>query len=74
MNQFISTALLALSLSLSFTAVADTAPKCTTGKPCGDTCIPKDKECHATAASAKKCTTGKPCGDTCIPKDKTCTK
>ena len=55
-------------------AAADTGtdgPKCKTGKPCGNTCIAKDKVCHKDA-KPKNCKKGKPCGNTCISKDKEC--
>ena len=35
-----------MSSCLSGTAAQPKTPKCTTGKPCGNTCIPKDKVCH----------------------------
>ena len=72
MLKVILPAVVALAFGLgSGLAFAD-PPKCTTGKPCGNSCIAKDKECHI--PKAKECKTGKPCGDTCIAKDKTCTK
>jgi hypothetical protein len=72
MTKIVGTVLIALALSLTFTMASSAAPTCKTGKPCGDTCIAKDKECHT--PKAKECKTGKPCGDTCIAKDKQCTK
>ena len=74
MAKILSGALLALSLSLSLASIADAAPQCTTGKPCGDACIPKDKTCHIPKKAAKECKKGKLCGDTCIAKEKECTK
>lgn len=45
-------------------------------KPCGDTCIAKDKECHKDMKTTKKknCDPkkSKPCGDTCIPLKNEC--
>ena len=72
MLKVLKTALFATLLSLNFALIAEAGPTCTTGKPCGDTCISKDKECHVPAA--KVCKTGKPCGDSCIAQSKTCTK
>ena len=54
--------------------VASDAPACKTGKPCGDTCIAKDKACHVEKKKKPVCKTGKARGDSCIAKDKTCTK
>ena len=62
--------LMALAIFLALSLQAQAAPTCKTGKPCGDTCISADKECHIPAA--KQCKTGKPCGNTCISKDKEC--
>merc|ERR1711907_535767 len=51
---------------------------CKKGKPCGDTCISQDAECHrphgcACALSCcKHCVNGKPCGNSCIEKTDTC--
>ena len=61
-----------VAFALGFAPAVPAAPQCTTGKPCGDTCIAKDKKCHI--PKAKVCKTGKACGDSCIAKDKTCTK
>ena len=43
-------------------------PVCCIGKPCGDTCISADEECHvgsggATCSSSNNCNCG--CSDTC---------
>ena len=73
MRKILSAALLAVVLAVSASSAAMAVPECKTGKPCGDSCIAKDKTCHI-AAPAKQCKTGKLCGDTCISKDKTCTK
>jgi hypothetical protein len=73
MRQLLGAALLAVVLAVSASSVAMAAPECKTGKPCGDSCISKDKTCNI-KAPAKECKTGKLCGDTCISKDKTCTK
>jgi hypothetical protein len=53
-------------------AASSAPPHCTTGVPCGNTCIAKGKTCHVTAAP--HCTTGVPCGNTCIAKGKVCHK
>lgn len=46
MKNILSGTLLALVLSLGFASISVAAPHCTKGKPCGDSCIAKDKECH----------------------------
>ena len=74
MKRMLSVALLALVLGVGMSSAASAAPDCKTGKPCGDSCIAKDKTCHIASKPAKVCKTGKPCGDTCISADKTCTK
>ena len=71
MTRIFASILAALALSLTV-ASASAAPTCTTGKPCGETCIAKDKVCHL--PKPKVCKKGKVCGDTCIAKDKECTK
>jgi hypothetical protein len=35
-----------MSTCLSGKSAATKQPHCTSGKPCGDTCIAKDKVCH----------------------------
>jgi uncharacterized protein len=59
---------------------------CVTGKPCGNTCISVDKECHIgetppshsspshSSSGPKNCVIGKSCGNTCISVDKECHK
>jgi hypothetical protein len=60
-------------------------PRCRIGKPCGDSCISRDKTCRVGSGSSSysgessysgssrpNCTTGKRCGDSCISRDKTC--
>ena len=37
--------ILAFGFALALAGCGDT-PTCKKGKPCGDTCIDKDKECH----------------------------
>jgi hypothetical protein len=74
MLKIISTSLIALAFVVSFSGMSNAAPNCTKGKPCGNSCIAQDKECHIPAAPAKQCTTGQLCGNTCISKDKKCTK
>ncbi|GGF00604.1 hypothetical protein GCM10011611_02750 [Aliidongia dinghuensis] len=74
MKRIVSVALLALVLGAGLSPAAYAAPNCTTGKPCGDTCIAKDKTCNIAPKPAKECKTGKLCGDTCIAKDKVCKK
>lgn len=38
--------ILAFGLALGLAGCGSDAPTCKKGKPCGDTCIDKDKECH----------------------------
>ncbi len=46
---------------------------CTSGKPCGDSCIAWDKECHVEGDnSSPQCVNGYLCGNTCIAWDKQC--
>ena len=54
---------------------------CTNGKPCGNSCIAKDKECKTMGTgkacvprsmATRVCSTGKPCGDACISMEKKC--
>ena len=54
---------------------------CTSSKPCGDKCIPKDETCteiHGGACYPQiwcdRICDYKPCGDTCINNTETCTK
>ncbi len=66
----------ALGLSLWMAPELSFAKDCKKGKPCGEACIPKNKECTiapaAAAAPKKECKKGKPCGNACIAKDKVC--
>ena len=64
--------LMVLALLLSAPLPVQAAPNCKTGKPCGDTCIAQDKECHIPPPT--QCKTGKPCGNSCIAQDKECHK
>jgi hypothetical protein len=59
-----------LAMSIASLAVANAAPSCKTGVPCGNSCIAKGKTCHISAAP--QCKTGKPCGKTCIKKSDQC--
>lgn len=49
---------------------------CTLGKPCGNTCIKKDRTCFVDPSTVTQklptCTCGKPCGKTCINKNWQC--
>jgi hypothetical protein len=63
--------ILAAAAVMAFAGAAIAAPHCTTGVPCGNTCIAKGKVCHV-PPPAPHCTTGVPCGNTCIPKGKVC--
>lgn len=46
---------------------------CTEGKPCGDSCIALDKQCHVEGDnSSPQCVNGYLCGNTCIAWDKQC--
>lgn len=72
MFKYFGAAAVAITLALGTASPASAATTCTKGKPCGNACIAKDKECHI--SQAKQCKNGKPCGDTCIAKDKQCTK
>lgn len=72
MKRLLSVAIIACIFFIS--ASAEAGPTCTKGKPCGDSCIAQDKECHIAPKPAKQCTKGKLCGDTCIAQDKVCTK
>jgi hypothetical protein len=52
---------------------AGRAPHCTTGVPCGNTCIAKGKTCHITPAVGPHCSANSQvCGHTCIAKGKVC--
>ena len=73
MTKILSIAALAFVMTAAL-STAEAAPNCTKGKPCGDTCIAQDKECHITPPAAKVCKTGKPCGNSCIAQDKECHK
>ncbi len=65
--------IVAIGLSLWLAPEMSFAKDCKKGKPCGEACIPKDKECKIAAAAPKKeCKKGKPCGNTCIAQDKVC--
>lgn len=66
--------ILSLGLVMTFVATGSTvfAKECKNGKPCGNSCIAKDKVCASDSSTAKNCKKGKACGDTCIPKDKEC--
>lgn len=50
------------------------AKDCKKGKPCGEACIPQNKECSLDASKKKQCKKGKLCGDTCISEKATCSK
>ncbi len=71
MTKILSTAALIFILTAAL-STAEAAPNCKTGKPCGNSCIAQDKECHIAPPAAKVCKTGKPCGNTCIAQDKVC--
>ena len=38
--------MIVLAASLALLACGSDTPKCKKGKPCGETCIDKDKDCH----------------------------
>lgn len=69
----IASTIFALAIGIGFSTFSDAAAHCPKGKPCGNSCIAKDKTCHLDN-STKVCKTGKPCGNGCIAKDKTCKK
>jgi hypothetical protein len=71
MNKLAAT-IAAMALAFSLAGLADAAPQCKTGGPCGNTCIAKGKTCHISAVP--HCTTGKPCGNSCIKKTDVCHK
>ncbi len=60
MKKLLGGIFLVLALSLGFAPVSDAAPTCTKGKPCGDACIAKDKECHVGAAADTMASKGVP--------------
>jgi hypothetical protein len=35
-----------MALALAVPVIADATPNCVKGKPCGNSCIAKDKVCH----------------------------
>lgn len=45
MLRIIKTAPFTLLLSVSLATMAAAGPTCTTGKPCGDSCIAQNKTC-----------------------------
>ncbi|MDB5397485.1 MAG: hypothetical protein JWM91_4991 [Rhodospirillales bacterium] len=49
MKTILSGIALVLTLSFGIVSISDAAPHCSKGKPCGDSCIAKDKECHVGA-------------------------
>ena len=61
-----------LLAAFAMTGTTAFAKECKNGKPCGNSCIAKDKVCASETKTAKNCKKGKACGDTCIPKDKEC--
>jgi hypothetical protein len=60
MKNKLSSILLVLALSFGVTSISDAAPTCTKGKPCGESCIAKDKECHVGAAADTMATKSTP--------------
>jgi hypothetical protein len=60
MKNSLSGMLLVLTLSLGVVTVADAAPNCLKGKPCGESCIAKDKECHVGASADTMASKGAP--------------
>lgn len=66
--------MLAAVAALAFATAASSAPHCTKGKPCGNSCIKATDVCHITPPPAPNCKPGKskPCGKSCIALNKTC--
>jgi hypothetical protein len=60
-----------LAMSAAPLTIANAAPNCTTGIPCGNSCIAKGKVCTI-KPPAPQCKTGVPCGNTCIAKGLKC--
>lgn len=54
MTKILSVAALAFIMTAALSA-AEAAPNCKTGKPCGNSCIAQDKECHIAPPAAKVC-------------------
>ena len=72
-----------MPLSLQVICIGKCERICVAGKPCGNGCIDKEKECHimgtgkacvARSMASRVCTTGKPCGDACINMELKCGK